>query len=69
MKERILQSEKIELNDFTPGLFKTLVENRISTTDIERVKQDVVPFIKNRDDLSIWSKEYFLQLVEMVRFL
>lgn len=40
----------------------------IRTADIEQVKQDVRPFLRNAEDLDIWSNDYFLQLATMIRF-
>ena len=40
---------------------KVLTE-RLATTDIDAVKKDVLPFIKNPSELDIWSNEYFVQL-------
>ena len=31
-------------------------------------KQDVEPFIKNTENLEIWSNDYFLQLANMIKF-
>ena len=35
---------------------------------IKQVKADVMPFIKNPKDMTIWSNEYFLQLAKMINF-
>ena len=40
----------------------------LANTDIQMVKRDVLPFIKNPDELEIWSNDYFLQLADMVKF-
>jgi len=48
--------------------FKTLLKEKISKTDIKMVQNDVRPFIKNADELNIWSADYFLQLADMIRF-
>jgi hypothetical protein len=44
----------------------TLLKERLLTTDIKLVKNDVAPFIINQDDLNIWSNEYFVQLAERI---
>lgn len=31
------------------------------------VKNDVLPFIKDPTELDIWSNDYFIRLVEMMR--
>ncbi len=45
-----------------------MLKERLTSTDIKMVKQDVEPFIKNPESLEIWSKDYFLQLAEMTKF-
>ena len=54
--------------DFTPEIFKQMLKERIEKTNIEVVKNDVRPFLKNPQEMEIWSTEYFLQLADMIRF-
>ena len=35
---------------------------------IKQVKADVMPFIKNPKEMTIWANEYFLQLTKMINF-
>jgi hypothetical protein len=46
--------------------FKTIriYSELINSMDIDRVKQDVIRFIANPQDLAIGSREYFLQICE-----
>lgn len=48
--------------------FIDLLHNRLETTDIQQVKADVLPFVKNPRDLDIWSNEYFLQLAQRIQW-
>ena len=65
LQERALQfnQEKITKETFIEKL-----NNRLSTADINQVKADVLPFIRNPKELDIWSNDYFLQLAKMIRF-
>lgn len=45
---------------------KEMLKNKIRNTNIEMVKNDVRPFIKNPSEMEIWSTDYFLQLVNMI---
>lgn len=65
MQERIKQFDGIEMSK---KQFLDKLKERLTTTDIEMVKRDVLPFIKNSDELEIWSSDYFLQLADMVKF-
>ena len=52
--------------DITPEQFKDKLKERLRTTDIKQVKDDVLPFVRNPKELDIWSNDYFVQLAEMV---
>ncbi len=54
--------------EITVESFKEKLRERLSTADINQVKADVLPFVKNPKDLEIWSTAYFLQFADMVRF-
>jgi predicted nucleotidyltransferase component of viral defense system len=45
---------------------KMLLHQRIMAVDFEEAKQDVVRFIPDAKVLNIWSKDYFLQLVDRI---
>ena len=65
LQERALQFNGLELSKEE---FKERLRERLSATNIGQVKQDVTPFMKNREETAIWSNGYFLQLAEMIRF-
>jgi predicted nucleotidyltransferase component of viral defense system len=67
LQQRTEQLNSIKAEDFTPANFKTLLKERIFKTDIEMVKNDVRPFMKNPAEMEIWSTDYFLQLVDITR--
>lgn len=54
--------------DKTKADFLNDLKMRLSTADIRQVKADVEPFIKNPKELDIWSNDYFLQLVDFIKF-
>ena len=49
--------------------FLALLRERLSSTNLDLVKQDVLPFIdgSRQEELSIWSNAYFLQLVDLMK--
>lgn len=65
LQERIREFNNIEMNKEE---FSQLLKERLASTDIKMVKQDVEPFIKNTESLEIWSNDYFLQLADMIKF-
>ena len=65
LQERIKEFNGCEK---TQEEFITDLEQRLSSADIKQVKADVMPFLKNTREMSIWSNEYFLQLAKMIKF-
>ena len=66
--ERTHQFGSFEDTELTKDFFKQLLKEKIAKTSIEMVKSGVRPFIRNHNDMEIWSTEYFSQLVDMIRF-
>ena len=65
LAERILQfSGKLVTKDE----FMDLLRQRLTSTNINMVKADVLPFVRQPEELDIWSNEYFLQLANMINF-
>lgn len=66
-----LQIRAKEFNgiDLTIEEFQNLLRERLSSGDIQSVKADVEPFIINKQELDIWSNDYFLQLADRICFL
>lgn len=65
LKKRVAEFNGIVLSK--EDFLETLHE-RLATTDIESVKQDVARFIFNQRDIEIWSNDYFLKLADMMVF-
>jgi len=68
LQKRTRQINDITEQDFTFDVFKKMIKERIEKTDINMVKNDVRPFLKNPSEIDIWSTDYFLQLVDRVQF-
>ena len=66
LHERILQfnGKETTLEEFMASL-----RQRLSSADITKVKEDVLPFINNPRELDIWSNDYFLLLADMMKVL
>lgn len=48
--------------------FMNQLREKLSTTNIEQVKEDVIGFVDNPHELDIWSNDYFLQLADRIVF-
>ncbi len=66
--ERASQSGNLNNNSLCAADFLDLVQQKIEQLNISSARQDVVRFIKNPDQLEIWSREYFSSLSRMVKF-
>ncbi len=66
--QRTYQLGSLEEGELTRDFFKQLLKDKIAKTNIEMVKNDVRPFIKNPSEMDIWSADYFTQLVDMIVF-
>ena len=56
-----------EDDSFTKESLQALLEKKIATLDMEMVKVDIRRFIKNDEVLDIWSIDYFISLVGMMK--
>ena len=65
LAERIRQFNQTETGR---DAFIAQLKERLATANIHQVKQDVKPFVKNPQDLEIWSNDYFVQLADRIRF-
>lgn len=66
--ERARQSGDWQEPTMTPRQFKDLLHARIRTLSVDSARNDIKPFIKDAQQLAIWSPDYFMQLGEMVKF-
>jgi predicted nucleotidyltransferase component of viral defense system len=68
-KERAAQSENdASMRNLSYEKFKKLLTERFATVDINRVIEDIRPFLKNRNEMEIWTTEYFMKLTDMIVF-
>ena len=65
LQERIRQFNGLAVNQ---DEFLAMLKEKLATTNINQVKQDVMPFLKNPNELNIWSNDYFLQLSQMIEW-
>lgn len=66
--QRVNQSASPDQESLTKENFLLLLKQKISNTNIDAVKADVRPFIKNPAELEIWSVGYFSQLADRIQF-
>jgi len=74
LKARLSQSCKyLEANDIkipnelTKQNIKELLLQRIESFDVAKAKNDVQPFIKDMREIELWSKEFFIAVVQNIK--
>jgi hypothetical protein len=69
---KALSDTEIELptmaQHYTPQIIINLLKKRIESLEIEMAKQDVRRFIYDEKELSVWSKEFFLAIIQILKF-
>jgi hypothetical protein len=64
LKNKLIESGKIKENDkFDIDTLKGMLKDRFETVDFNQVKIDAERFVLNNEDLSYYSKELFIDMV------
>jgi predicted nucleotidyltransferase component of viral defense system len=51
----------------TSERFQALLTNAINNLDVDQIRREVEPFIKNPGNLSIWSRDFFLDIALRIK--
>ncbi len=64
---RVKDSGDWQNDAFTKDDLVNLLEAKIATVNIDRVKEDIIRFIPNQEVLNIWSAKYFRELIQHIK--
>jgi len=68
LEQRMRQSgDWTKTNTLTPDEFKTLIHSTIDQIDIQQIRKEVEPFIRQSDQLEIWSRSFFKNVVGKIQ--
>ena len=67
-RQRAQQFGSLKDGKLSEASFKRLLKEKIAATNLDAVKADVRPFIKDTKVMDIWSVDYFSQLADMIQF-
>ncbi|OGT10935.1 MAG: hypothetical protein A2X77_02440 [Gammaproteobacteria bacterium GWE2_42_36] len=68
LKARLVQSHAWEeKKTFDRSALVELLREKIQSTDFEQAKKDVFPFIKNSASMTLWTKAFFLTILEKIQ--
>ncbi len=63
LKNKLIESKYIDSNsELDVEAVKNLLITKFNEINYEDAKKDVFPFIKNVEDLNLWSKEFFVSI-------
>jgi len=65
---KYLEENNIEIpSELSKETIKNLLLQRIESLDVEKAKNDIQPFIKDMREIELWSKEFFLSVIENIK--
>ena len=65
LKNKLIKSEFIDSNsNFDINVLKDLLIKKFNEIDYKDAKEDVLPFIKDVDNLELWNKEFFISITK-----
>jgi len=68
LKLRMIQSGHWDdSREFNRSILLQLLDERFESLDFEKVKADVRPFIKDQDELSLWDKTFFIEIIKDIK--
>lgn len=67
LRERLIQSNAWHKKDklSKDDLLRLLIA-KINNTDFKNAKTDILPFIKDKKAISLWSRDFFLEVVQKI---
>lgn len=68
LKAKLVQSKFItEDYALTVEKLKELLNERFSNMDFEQARDDVLPFVKDKSKLDLWSKDFFIEITKRLQ--
>ena len=68
LKAKLVQSKYIEEDfDLTIDSLKVLLNERFYNIDFSQAREDVLPFIRDKQKLDLWSKEFFVEITKNIQ--
>lgn len=68
LKAKLVQSKYIsEDYDLNINNLRKLLNERFSNVDFAQAREDVLPFVKDKSKLDLWSKEFFIEITKQLQ--
>lgn len=67
LRARLVQSDYLSSSqDYGLADLKQDLKHHFETIDFKKAKEDVEPFVRNQESLSVWCPEFFIQITEQL---
>ncbi|TAK75742.1 MAG: nucleotidyl transferase AbiEii/AbiGii toxin family protein [Gammaproteobacteria bacterium] len=66
LRDRLIQSEAWSKNKLRRDDLLKLLIAKINQTDFENAKLDILPFIKDKQVVDLWSKDFFIEIIQQL---
>jgi predicted nucleotidyltransferase component of viral defense system len=68
LRDRLMQSNALHANSkFKLNDLLEMLRNKINQTDFNNAKVDILPFIKDKHAIDLWSRDFFLQIIKNIQ--
>lgn len=68
LEQRMRQTKHwTSMASLAPGEFQAMLGRRIEGVDIDQIRREVEPFVKDPSSLALWSKEFFLDVASRIK--
>lgn len=68
LKAKLIESKYIEEDyNLTIDNLKLLLNERFLKIDFSQAREDVLPFIKDKTKLDLWSKDFFIEITKQLK--
>ena len=52
----------------TSDRFRLLMKEAVKSLDVDQARREVIPFTRNPDALAVWSRDFFRDVADRIRF-
>jgi hypothetical protein len=67
LEQRMIQSGHVKEGEhLTKEEFSSRISHAIDKLNVNQIKKEVEPFVKNPDVLEVWSKEFFRDVIKRI---
>lgn len=68
LERRLLQTGDLKKGEtLTSEAFHARLRKTIETVNLDEARKEVEPFVKNRDSLAVWSKGFFIDIIQRIK--